>query len=174
MVLVTRVLDGLSGSLAAIGSLVLLVTMLHVSVDVICRFFFNMPLSGTIEISSFYYMIAVVFLPLAAVEQKNGHIAVEILAQRLGEGAQRILIAFVSILSAIFYALLTWRSWIEAVEKAHVGEVYSGSLNLSIWPPRFLMPIGCGLITIVLLWKAFRLLSGDSAPLRTENEHLGE
>lgn len=119
-------------------------------------------------------MIAVVFLPLAAVEGKNGHIAVEILAQRLGEGGQRILIAFVSLFSSIFYALLTWRSWIEAVEKAHVGEVYSGSLNLAIWPPRFLMPIGCGLITIVLLWKAYRLLSGDSSPLKTDSEHLGE
>ena len=97
MVLVTRALDGLSGSLAAIGSLVLLVTMLHVSVDVMARFFFNMPLSGTIEISSFYYMIAVVFLPLAAVEGKNGHIAVEILAQRLGEGGQRILIASIQL-----------------------------------------------------------------------------
>lgn len=162
---ISRALDALSTGLAAIAKFVLLITMLHVSFDVLMRYFFNMPLTGTIEISSYYYMIAVVFLPLAAVEQRNGHISVEIIAQHLGPKAQRILIGFVCIVSAVFYSLLFWRTWLEAVEKMHVRETYASSFNLEIWPPRFLLPFGCGLLTIVLLWKAWRLFSGDERPL---------
>lgn len=173
---VSRALDALSNGLAGFGRLVLLLTMLHVTVDVLLRYLFNMPLTGTIEITSFYYMLAIVFLPLAAVELRNGHIAVEIVAQHLSEGAQRLLIGFVCVLSAVFYALLTWRTWLEAVEKMHVGETYASSMGLPIWPPRFLMPLGAGLITIVLLWKAYRLFSGDSRPLQSGQgeEHFQE
>lgn len=170
---ISRSLDALSNGLAALGRFVLLLTMLHVTVDVLMRYLFNMPLTGTIEITSFYYMLAIVFLPLAAVELKNGHIAVEIVAQHLSERLQRVLIAFVCIVSAVFYAMLAWRTWLEAVEKMHVGETYASSMGLPIWPPRFLMPLGTGLITIVLLWKAYRLLSGDSRPLKTaQNEEM--
>lgn len=172
---ISRALDALSNGLAALGRMVLFLTMLHVTLDVVMRYAMNMPLSGTIEISSYYYMIAIVFLPLAAVELRNGHISVEILAQHLRERAQRLLIACVCVLSAVFYALLTWRTWLEAIEKMHVGETYPGSLNLSIWPPRFLMPLGMGLLTIVLLWKAYRLFSGDSRPLVVaQDEHFQE
>lgn len=174
MATIARALDALSGGFAAIGRLVLLLTMLHVTVDVLMRFLLNMPLTGTIEISSYYYMIAIVFLPLAAVEQRNGHISVEIVAQHLGEASQRMLVGIVSLVCAVFYGLLTWRTWLEAVEKAHVGETYASSMDLAIWPPRFLMPLGCGLLTVVLLWKAWRLFSGDSAPLAVPREEIAE
>ena len=164
---ISRALDALSNGLATVGRFVLLIAMLHVSVDVVLRYGFNMPLTGTIEISSYYYMVAVVFLPLAAVEQRNGHIAVEIVAQHLGLNAQRILIGFVCIVSAVFYGLLTWRTWLEALEKMHVRETYASSMNLEIWQPRFLLPLGCGLLTVVLLWKAYRLFAGDARPLDT-------
>lgn len=172
---ITRALDALSNGLATIGRFVLLLTMLHVTLDVVLRFAFNSPLSGTIEISSFYYMIAIVFLPLAAVEVRNGHISVEIVAQHLGMRAQRILIGVVCIVSAAFYALLTWRMWLEAVEKWHIGEIYASSMNLPIWPPRFLMPFGTGLLVVVLLWKALRLFGGDERPLAVpQDDHFQE
>lgn len=172
---ISRALDALSNGLATIGRFVLLIAMLHVSIDVVLRYVFNMPLTGTIEISSYYYMLAVVFLPLAAVEQRNGHISVEIIAQHLGLNAQRILIGFVCIVSAVFYGLLTWRTWLEALEKMHVRETYASSMNLEIWQPRFLLPLGCGLLTVVLLWKAYRLFSGDARPLATpQNEDFKE
>ncbi|HPU51167.1 MAG TPA: TRAP transporter small permease [Burkholderiaceae bacterium] len=175
MTAISRVLDALSNGLAALGRLVLLITMLHVTLDVVLRFFFNRPLTGTVEISSYYYMIAVVFLPLAAVELRNGHISVEIVAQHLSEGAQRVLIGIVCLLSSVFYALLTWRTGLEAIEKMHVGERYSSSMDLSIWPPRFMLPLGCGLLTLVLVVKGLRLLSGDAQPLAVDpHEHFQE
>ena len=170
-----RALEALSNGFDTVGRLVLLITMLHVTTDVIMRYVFNSPLAGTIEISSFYYMIAVVFLPLAAVELRNGHIAVEIVAQYLNEHAQRVLIGCVCLVSAVFYGLLTWRMGLVAIEKWHVGETYASSLDIAIWPPRFLMPLGCGLLVLVLLAKAARLFGGDSQPLHVEqDEHFQE
>ena len=73
----------------------------------------------------------------------------------------------VCLASALFYALLAWRTGHEAIEKMRIGEKYSSAMELPIWPPRFLLPLGCGLLVLVLLVKAARLLGGDSAPLRT-------
>ncbi|MGE0660844.1 MAG: TRAP transporter small permease [Reyranellaceae bacterium] len=172
---INRALEALSGALDTIGKVVLLITMLHVTADVVLRYVFNSPLAGTIEISSFYYMIAVVFLPLAAVELRNGHISVEIVAQYLSEASQRILIGFVCLLAAVYYGLLTWRMGAVAIEKWHVGETYASSLDIAIWPPRFLMPLGCGLLVVVLVVKAMRLFAGDSQPLHVaQDEHFEE
>jgi TRAP-type C4-dicarboxylate transport system permease small subunit len=161
-----QALESLSHWLSALGRLVLLGTMLHVTLDVILRFVINQPLAGTVEISAYWSMVALVFLPLAAVECRNGHIAVEIVAQHLGERAQRLLIGVVCLASALFYALLAWRTGHEAIEKMRIGEKYSSAMELPIWPPRFLLPLGCGLLVLVLVVKAARLLGGDDEPLR--------
>ena len=56
-------------------------------------------------------------------------------------------------LSAVFYGLLTWQTWIDAVEKFMVGERSMGMAALTIWPGRFFLPLGAGLMVLLLLAK---------------------
>ena len=145
-----------SAGFSLIAGVALVAMMVHINLDVLGRFLFNAPLPMTIEVVSAYYMVAVVFLPLAAIEWRDGHISVEIVTQFIGEGPQRLLLAITGLLAAAYFVAIAWRTWLVALEKYAVGEFLTGVMALSIWPTRFLVPLGCGLIVLVLLIKAAR------------------
>ena len=79
--MVRRVLNYTSTLVAWVSGAALLLMMLHIAADVALRYLFSAPLHGTVEIVSTYYMVAVVFLPLALIELRNGHIVVELVSQ---------------------------------------------------------------------------------------------
>jgi TRAP-type C4-dicarboxylate transport system permease small subunit len=163
--MIGRILGGVSKLFAWIGGGALILMMLHIAADVVARYIFNSPLHGTVEIVSAYYMVAVVFLPLAMIERGNGHIVVELVTQHLPRRVQEVLIGVVAMVSALYFAVFAWQTWGDALKKYAVGETALGTVQVTIWPTRFYLPLGCGLIALVLLHKAFRLFAGDTSVL---------
>ena len=51
------------------------------------------------------------------------------------------------------------------MQKYQVGEVALGNSQITIWPTRFYLPIGCGFLVLMLLYKAWRLFAGDNSVL---------
>ncbi|MEZ5818512.1 MAG: TRAP transporter small permease [Hyphomicrobiaceae bacterium] len=171
----SRLLTGAANLFALVSGAALILMMLHINLDVAMRYIFSAPFANTIEIVSTYYIVAIVFLPLAIVEVLNAHIVVEILAQHLPKRVCELLIAFVACLSAIYFAMFTLRSFEDALQKYNVGEVALGNSQITVWPTRFYLPLGCGLLTLVLIHKAWRLFAGDSTVLaETEERQLVE
>ncbi|KIZ46846.1 MULTISPECIES: TRAP transporter small permease [Rhodopseudomonas] len=160
-----KLLGRASTLLAWIGGIGLILMMLHIAVDVVARYIFNAPLHGTVEIVSAYYMVAVVFLPLAMIERSNGHIVVELVTQHLPRRGQDVLIGFVALASAVYFGAFAWQTWSDALKKFAVGEQALGSVAITVWPTRFYLPIGCGMIALVLVHKALRLFVGDRSVL---------
>ena len=134
----------------------LIAMLVHINLDVLGRYLFNAPLPMTIEVVSSYYMVAVVFLPLASVEWHDGHITVDVLAQFFGARADRVLLAAVTVVAAAYFAALAWRSALTAIDKFRIGEFAMGTAVLVTWPTRFLVPVGCAMIALVLLLKVVR------------------
>lgn len=163
--MVGKLLAGASNLLAWVAGVALILMMLHITAEVVARYVFNSPLHGTVEIVSAYYMVAVVFLPLAMIEWVNGHIVVELLTQHFPRRVQEVLIGVVALVSALYFGAFTWQTWGDALQKFAVREVTLGTVAVTVWPTRFYLPIGCGLITLVLIYKAFRLFAGDSSVL---------
>lgn len=163
--MIGRALGGISDLLAWIGGAALILMMLHITAEVVGRYFFNSPLHGTVEIVPTYYMVATVFLPLALIEKLNGHIVVELVSKHFPERIQEIQIALVALLSAAYFGAFTWQTWGDAVQKFEVREVSLGNVAVTVWPTRFYVPIGCGMITILLVYKAIRLFRGDNSVL---------
>src|SRR3546814_5662820 len=137
--------------------------MLHIAAEVLARYVFNSPLHGTVEIVSTYYMVGVVFLPLAMIERVNGHIVVELVSQHFPRRVQEVLIGVVALVSALYFAAFTWQTWGDALQKFGVREVTLGTVAVTVWPTRFYLPIGCGLIPLVLVYTAFRPFTGDTS-----------
>jgi TRAP-type C4-dicarboxylate transport system permease small subunit len=121
--------------------------------------------AAVILIVSTYYIVAIVFLPFALVERSNGNIVVELLAQHLPRRVSELLIACVALISAVYFTAFAIRTGEDAIQKYNVGEVILGNSQLTVWPTRFYLPIGCGLLVLVLLYKAFRLFKGDNSVL---------
>jgi len=163
--MIGKVLGSASTFVAWIGGAGLILMMLHIAAEVVARYVFNSPLHGTVEIVSAYYMVAVVFLPLAMIERANGHIVVELVSQHLPRRVQDILIGIVALVSALYFSAFAWQTWSDALKKYAVGEQALGTVAITVWPTRFYLPIGCALIVLVLVHKAFRLFAGDVSVL---------
>lgn len=150
---------------ALIAGAMICIMMLQVTADVVGRYLFNAPLPATIVFVSHYYMLFVVFLPLAMPERTNGHISVEIVTERLPRRVQYHLASCLHLLGSLIYGAIAWASLGEAMSKfATSARLIEGGFAILIWPSYFLVPIGSALIAIVLLYRflayALRLESG--------------
>lgn len=160
-----KILEGTADLLGLVAGVILIVMMLHITLDVVLRYLLSWPLRDTVEIVSTYYIVAIVFLPLALVERLNAHIVVELFSQHLPPRVQELLVACICLLSAGYFGAFTWRTGQDALQKYAVGEVMLGTTPITVWPTRFYLPIGCALITLLLLYKSYRLFIGDNSVL---------
>jgi len=163
--------DRISQVLMAIAIALAAVMMLHVTLDVILSQFIAEPMPMTVDLVSFYYMVGLVFLPLAFVETKNEHIDVDLIHAVLPGGGQKALDLIALTLSMVYFALLTYQSGIDALEKYELGEYTMGIVNVTIWPGRFFLPIGCGTLTLVLLLKLIRRPFSDDH-MKSDPHHI--
>ena len=156
-----RLLSYLINGVTILAGLSVALMMVHITADVIARYIFNYPLPGTMSIVSNFYMVLVAFLPLAFVEQKGAHISVEVVTERLPAAIQRHLAACLLPLSMLIFGILTVRTWGEAVIKMEVNAaVVQGADKILIWPTYFFLPLGCGLMVLVLAYKFLIYLTG--------------
>lgn len=156
MKIIDQLIDLVSKIFMAAAVIALTLMMGHVTVDVIGKYMFNSPIPVTLEMVSNYYMVAVVFLPLAAVEKVNGHIHVELIYSALPRVGRRILDVTAYTLALSFFFMLMRYSWVSAVRKFNVGEFIMGTYPVLVWPGRFLVPLGCGLIAALLVLRLVR------------------
>lgn len=143
-----------------LGGLAIALMMLHITADVTGRYLFNSSLPGTITIVSNYYMVVAVFLPLALAEEEDAHISVEVFTAGLGETGRRIIAIVTLVISLFVCVLFTAKTWEEAVRQMKSGAaVLQGNSTVTIWPSNFLLPIGFGLMVVVLIIKLIGYLS---------------
>ena len=136
------IISWLNRILLVVAGVALVAMMVQVTMDVAGKILFNSPVPITLEMVSNYFMVAVVFLPFAAVEFIGGNIRVDIIYTHLSRVMKRCL-DIVSYSFGIFlFWLLTTSSWDVAMKKYNVGEFIMGSYSVSIWQSRFLVPIG--------------------------------
>ena len=138
----------------AVAGIATIVMMVHVVADVSGKYLFNSPIWGTLETVSGYYMVMVVVLPLAYVARNEGHIIVELFTSRLPKRAIAGVEVTVGCLSFGFMSLLTWKTAQEAWFRTIQGEVWDiADGSMIIWPSRWLLPIGAGVMTLCVLFQ---------------------
>jgi len=134
-----------------------LLMMLHITAEVIGRVVFNRPLEGTTEIVAGYYMVAVVFLPLAWVARRDDHIIVELFTRRLKPRTILRIDVGVGLLTLAYIAFFPWQTGLKAIEETTAGEVWeTASGFVAIWPSRWLLPVSGALMTLYVLLRILR------------------
>ena len=167
----------ISGTSTIAGIMVLLLVG-HVTLDVVMRFVFNTPLNATILYVSAFYMVAIAFLPLATVEQRDGHIAVELLVEKFPSKFQPFLAGLALLLTTIVTATVALRTGDEAFAK-YLGGSFSIEAGGKIitWPTYLALPLGFGLMSIVSAWKFICMIMGRPHgldALRVEDPYLSD
>jgi TRAP-type C4-dicarboxylate transport system permease small subunit len=122
--------------------------MLLSAADVVLRLF-GKPIPGTYELIGFLGTIIVSFA-LGFTSMEKGHIAVEILVEKLPQRAQFAIEAFTNFVSFLVFGLIAYQAFISALDIKKSGEV-SLTLQLPIYPFIFGMALGFTLLCLLLI-----------------------
>jgi TRAP-type C4-dicarboxylate transport system permease small subunit len=129
----------------AAGAIVIM--MLLTCADVVLRLFGH-PILGTYEMVGFLGTVIIAFA-LAYTSIERGHIAVEILMDRLPAKIQSIVEGFNNLIGAGLFLLIAWQSSIYAWDLKTSGEV-SLTLAIPTYPFVYGIAAGCALLALVL------------------------
>lgn len=168
----SNALTWLSETMLNITMIPMLVMMVNVTLDVVMKYTINKPIQGTLEVTAYYYMVSIVVLPMAYVELTRQSIAVDLFYQMMKPKTQVIVTFFVLMISALGYGLLGVISLSEAFEAYEKKEIAMGSVNIYIWPARFLLPIALFITTLVCLMHAYRLVTDPKARAELTAVHI--
>ncbi|MES2535678.1 MAG: TRAP transporter small permease [Pseudomonadota bacterium] len=156
-----RLISTIITGVTVLSGLAVALMMLHVIADVIARFVFGFPLPATIAIVSNFYMVLVAFMPLAFAEQKSAHISVEVLTERFPAVVQKHLAGWLLLVSGAVFAVMAARTWEEAMSKFAIkASMVQGTDSIPVWPTYFFLPLGCGLMLLVVAYKFVVYLTG--------------
>ena len=143
-----------------IGGAAIALMMIHITADIIARFFINKPLPGTITFVAHYYMIIAIFLPLAYTEQCRASISVELISGFFSAKMNKFVDMFGSLFVSITAFLITYVSWGVALKNfSSKTSVMQGDFTIPTWPSYFILCFGAGLLGIYCLVKFLRYLT---------------
>jgi TRAP-type C4-dicarboxylate transport system permease small subunit len=154
---------GTSRGLMIVSAILVTLMMLHIGADVAGKYFFNAPIHGTLEIVSLYYMVAIVYLPLAWGSHDGDQIKVELFLRRL---PTRYLLrhdAVIDVLFAAFLGVITWQGIVDALAKTAIHEARETAIDLLIvWPSRWMVPVGFGVAALYHALRGIQRLVRDA------------
>lgn len=168
MLFIGRVISWINGlTVVACGGVVLLLVA-HVTVDVTMRYLFNAPLNSTILYVSLFYMTAIAFVPLGAVEEQNAQISVEVITEMLPNAVVTVLIALGLLATLTVAGAVSLRGWEEAMAQFRRGSfAMESGVRVSTWQTYFTLPLGFGLLFVVALYKLICMLTGTRSGLNS-------
>ena len=132
----------------AIACAAVIAMMLLSTADVVLRLF-NKPIPGTYELVGFLGTVIVAFA-LAFTSMEKGHIAVEILVNKLPQRVQYVIEAFTNLVSVLLFGLIACQAAIYAMDIKKSGEV-SLTLQMPVYPFIFGIAVGCALLCLLLI-----------------------
>jgi TRAP-type C4-dicarboxylate transport system permease small subunit len=156
MQLLERSTERLAKALTLVAGVCIVAMMLQVMLDVTLRYAFAAPIPGTAEIVSAYYMIGVVFLPLALVQRERGHVMIELFTMWMSPRGKALMDAVVLLVCAGALSIFTYSGIEKAVAMTLRDEIRVGLIEVTVWPSRWFVPLGCGVMALIMVLQAVR------------------
>ena len=138
---------GLERWMNSLGAAGLLVIMLLVTCNVISRYVFHYPFSGTLEIIELI-MVVVVYTGLAHTQFLKAHINIDLVLTRISEKNQLICEVISMAFAVVLFSLIAWQGSLAFIEAYEIHEVTEGSLEAPLWPAKLALPFGCLILCI--------------------------
>lgn len=174
MTAIRRLIVILCKALIFIAALAMILMMVQICADAALRTMFDSTVPGTLEIVSFYYMVSVVFLPLAYIQLHRGHVIIELFTAGLSPRVNAAIDGVVCVIAALAMAYFTMAAFQKAMAMTNLGEFVLGVILVYTWPARWFVVAGTGLMSIVYLLSAieeFAVASGKAEPVQHEGAH---
>lgn len=161
LALAHRILSLLIRGVAVMAGISVFLMMIQVTFDVGLRAVFGSGIPGTLTIVSYYYMVIVAFVPLALAELRRAHIQMELVTDLMPERLSRKVIGWQLLPIGLITGALTWRGFDEALKQMERGaSQVQGLTTIATWPAIFALPLGVGLMTLLVLLRFLDFLMG--------------
>ena len=151
--------------LALVAGWILVLLMAYTVLDVVLRYGFNRPFSGSLEITEFA-MSAIVFLGIAYCGWIGGHVAVDILERPLDDPRLRFIPVILTFASVVLFAAVAWLTTADALTSM---QRVSNMMRWPHWPFQLTVAFGSAMYAIVLLWQVVQMLRRKSSGLAGED-----
>jgi tripartite ATP-independent transporter DctM subunit len=153
----TRLVDG-------VGVFSLTCMMVVTTVDVLLRFFLNLPILGSIEITSFLLLLTIL-LGIPYAESRKQHVTINILVSNVPDGVRLPLETITYWLGMGFFSIVTWQSY-EYFVRMRKLQASTAVLHLPVWPFVLVMVFAFALVSIVFLFHLLSSLERSGANAR--------
>jgi TRAP-type C4-dicarboxylate transport system permease small subunit len=141
-----KIIRSVNRVLGYVASSFLILLMMITVIDVILRYFFNSPITGTTEISQLM-MIIIVFPALGWAAIDRAHIRVDLLI-RLFPTRPRAVVDSITLLIALgIYIIIAWRSFLESA----VVNRQTSLIHLPFAPFYWLMSVSLAIFCLAIL-----------------------
>lgn len=130
-----------------------MITMFMVTANVVGRYLFDRPFNGAFGYTE-SLLTVMIFFSLALTQHHRGHIKVVFLIQRMPAHLRRITQTLISTLSAIFFVLASYATFLFAYESYSIGEEVFDSVTYPIYPIKICVFIGLSLLSIQYILDA--------------------
>jgi len=150
-----KALDLLSNWGLAFSGILLLAMAVNVTYGVVTRYVFSSPSVISIELLKIFLIPACVFA-VAYVHRNNRHLRVDFLFNRFPPIVQLIVSEiFLSVSGLCVAYVLVWKGWVSMLYSYQIGEASYAIWAEPLWPVRLVIPIGYGLLGLVMVAQLF-------------------
>lgn len=157
MAALERLLERFSQALLWIAGVAITLMMLHIAADIVGKTVFNQPVTATLEIVAWYYMVLTVFLPVAYIQLRKKHLMVELFTRNMSPRSLARLEGCIAVLGAVYVGILFWLTLEQAISSTVDGELQDVTyFDLPVWPSRWALPVAIGAMTLIMVLQAVR------------------
>jgi TRAP-type mannitol/chloroaromatic compound transport system permease small subunit len=116
-------------------------------------------------------MLVCVVFAIAHTQKLGRHLRIDLLDRSLPETLRLFLLNFIGpAIGLIFCAVVTWKTWETAWSALQTGEVTRGTWVIPTFPMRMIVPLGFGLLCLVLLAQILRYITSPKGTSQITKE----
>lgn len=150
--MILRFVNALVAASTFVGAVFLVLMMVLIVVDVITTNLFGLPLPAASVVVKSYFMVLVVFVPMAWAQRTDAHVVVDVVYQAMSPGLRLASDLVSSVITLGTCGALVHVLWIDAVKKTEIGAfIFEQNVRVPTWPGYYALPIGFGLMALVIL-----------------------
>lgn len=147
------------------GCLGLISVAVIINADILMRLVFNKPVQIQFELTELYLMPALAMLSLSRVFRDGGHLALEFVPENLPGISGAAISKLRLMLPALFFATVTFMSGKFCLHAFMHGEIEYGVIDWPLGWAYAVVPLGCGVLTLRLIYDAFATGEGDQTTI---------
>ncbi|MCR9175405.1 MAG: TRAP transporter small permease [Alphaproteobacteria bacterium] len=150
-----------------LGGIGTMAAMFLGTIEVVGTQMLKTPVPGALELTE-STMVLIVFGALAYAQIRRGHIRVELIYTNMGPRVQAAMDVFANLAAMVFFGLLLWQSYHEAIYSLQIGEATVGLIRFPLFPARLILSVGTALLLLQLVLDMIvdirRIRTGEAPP----------